>query len=124
MKVTDKHRNFIRKYLETGNATRSYMECMNNTNYDYCKQKASLLLSDKNIKEEVNKIQQELRDQMVFDITNIQKFWIEVMLNENEKMFNRMRASENLCRSIGGFSDKQDINLSGQVIFRGENDLE
>lgn len=124
MRVTEKHKQFIRRYLETGNATRAYMEVMNNENYKYCKIKSCTLLADPDIKAYAKEVQQEISDNFIFGIENVQKFWIEVMLDENEKMPNRMRASEDLARSLGGFTDKQDVNLNGSVIFKGEDNIE
>ena len=124
MRVTEKHKQFIRRYLETGNATRAYMEVMNNENYKYCKIKSCTLLADLDIKAYAKEVQQEISDNFIFGMENVQKFWIEVMLDENEKMPNRMRASEDLARSLGGFTDKQDVNLNGSVIFKGEDNIE
>lgn len=124
MRVTEKHKQFIRRYLETGNATRAYMEVMNNENYKYCKIKSCTLLADPDIKAYAKEVQQEISDNFIFGIENVQKFWIEVMLDENEKMPNRMRASEDLARSLGGFTDKQDVNVSSTVIFKGEDNIE
>lgn len=124
MRVTEKHKQFIRRYLETGNATRAYMEVMNNENYKYCKIKSCTLLADPDIKAYAKEVQQEISDNFIFGMENVQKFWIEVMLDENEKMPNRMRASEDLARSLGGFTDKQDVNLNGSVIFKGEDNIE
>lgn len=124
MRVTEKHKQFIRRYLETGNATRAYMEVMNNENYKYCKIKSCTLLADPDIKAYAKEVQQEISDNFIFGMENVQKFWIEVMLDENEKMPNRMRASEDLARSLGGFTDKQDVNLNSTVIFKGEDNIE
>ena len=124
MRVTEKHKQFVRRYLETGNATRAYMEVMNNENYKYCKIKSCTLLADPDIKAYAKEVQQEISDNFIFGIENVQKFWIEVMLDENEKMPNRMRASEDLARSLGGFTDKQDVNVSSTVIFKGEDNIE
>ena len=122
-KITEKNKEFVQEYLLTGNATRSYMKVYDNQNYKYCKEKSCLVLAKPEIKEYVRELQQQQRDAFIFDMCTVQKFWVEVMLDENEKMPNRLRASELLSKSLGGFENKQTINLNGAVIFTGENDI-
>ena len=54
----------------------------------------------------------------------VQKFWVETMMDENERIQNRLKASELLSKSLGGFEDKQLININGAVIFKGEDNIE
>ena len=55
---------------------------------------------------------------------NATKSYMKIYKNENEKMPNRLRASEMLTKSLGGFEDKQLININGAVIFKGEDNIE
>ena len=122
-KITEKNKEFVQEYLLTGNATRSYMKIYNNENAKYCREKSCIVLSKAEVKEYMKELQQQQRDAFIFDMCTVQKFWVEVMLNENEKMPNRLRASELLTKSLGGFEDKQTVNLNGAVIFTGESDI-
>lgn len=123
-KITEKNKEFVQEYLLTGNATRSYMKIYENQNAKYCREKSSVVLSKPEVKEYVRELQQQQRDAFIFEMCNIQKFWVETMMNENEKMPNRLRASELLTKSLGGFEDKQLVNINGTVIFTGEDDID
>ena len=123
-RITEKNKEFMMEYFKTGNATRSYMKVYEKDNEKYCREKASILLATSEAKEYIKELQQQQRDAFIFDMCNVQKFWVEVMLNENEKMPNRLRASELLTKSLGGFEDKQTVNLNGTVIFTGEDRIE
>lgn len=123
-KITEKNKEFVQEYLLTGNATKSYMKIYKNENEKYCREKSSVVLSKPEVKEYAKELQQQQREAFIFDMCTVQKFWVEVMLDENEKMPNRLRASEMLTKSLGGFEDKQLININGAVIFKGEDNIE
>ena len=123
-RITEKNKEFIREYFKTGNATRSYMKVYENKNEKYCRGQAYVLLSFPEAKKYVKELQEQQREAFIFDMCNVQKFWVEVMLDEKEKMPNRLKASELLTKSLGGFEDKQTVNLNGTVIFTGEDKIE
>ena len=123
-KITEKNKEFVQEYLLTGNATRSYMKIYQNENEKYCREKSSVVLSKPEVKAYAKELQQEQREAFIFEIHNIQKFWVQTMMDPNEKMPNRLRASELLTKSLGGFEDKQSVNINGTVIFTGEDDID
>lgn len=123
-KITEKNKEFVQEYLLTGNATRSYMKIYQNENEKYCREKSSIVLSKPEVKAYAKELQQEQREAFIFEIHNIQKFWVQTMMDPNEKMPNRLRASELLTKSLGGFEDKQSVNINGTVIFTGEDDID
>lgn len=58
-------------------------------------------------------LQKEIRNKEIKSIEEIQVFWSEVMTDENQEMQYRLKSSELLAKSQGGFVE--NVNVSGTI---------
>lgn len=69
------------------------------------------------IGEEIREMQEELKADGIKSVEEVQQWWSAIMDDENEDKNTKMRASENLVKSQGGFIDrlKGDLNLTKKL---------
>ena len=71
--------------------------------------------NSKRFKELINSRRQELYEKMTTDniaeLEDIFKFWTKTFQNEDEKMQDRIKASELLAKAKGGFIEKKEVKV-------------
>lgn len=69
------------------------------------------------IGDEIKEMQEEIRSDEIKSVEEIQKWWSSLIDDEGTDRNTKMRASENLVRSQGGFIDrlKGDLNLTKKL---------
>lgn len=65
------------------------------------------------IGQEIKTETEPIRKRNIKKIAEIQEWWSEIMDNQEERTAERLKASEYLAKSQGGFVD--NVNVSGQV---------
>lgn len=74
-------------------------------------------LQDPLCKEYIDKQLAKVDKSNILSITDIQEWWSNLITNKNADMKDRIRASELLAKSAGGFTEKIDMNTNQQVVF-------
>lgn len=69
------------------------------------------------IGDEIKEMQEELKADGIKSVKEVQKWWSSLLDDETADMNTRMKASENIVRSQGGFIDrlKGDVNISKKL---------
>lgn len=69
------------------------------------------------IGDEIREEQEQLKAEGIKSVEEVQRWWSAIMDDENEDKNTKMRASENLVKSQGGFIDrlKGDLNVSKKL---------
>ena len=117
MSLNERQQKFCEFYAKSGNATEAYR----NAGYS-AKSEASLgvsahkLLKNAKIAEELAKLSDKTRTSAIASITDIKEFWTKVLESKSEEMPYRLKASELLVKSEGGFLDK--VEHSGTTVQR------
>lgn len=122
-KLTDKQRLWIDEYIKTNNYTTAsrnagYKGTDNNLKhigYENSKRFANILAVRR---QELN---QQITSNNIAELTDIQEFWTKVFNDDNEFMKNRLRASELLAKSKGGFIEKKEVKVVDTDWFIEDN---
>ena len=122
--LTQMQKLFCEEYVKTGEIKQSAL----NAGYskDFACSKACKLLEKPLVKDYIKLLNKKTDKNNIMSIEEIQRFWTQTIQNEDESLPNRLRASDLLTRSQGGFIDKKEVdaNLTEKVIFSGEDDIE
>ncbi len=113
---------FITEYLKTGNATLSAI----NSGYSErtAKSIGNRLLKTPAIKQQIDNIQEQLKNDSIADIDEVMKYWSNLLRDEEADTKDRLKASECLAKRYGLFTNKLEVEQIRPVIIYGENELE
>ena len=109
--ISFKKNKFVTEYLLSFNATKAAIAAGYSRKTAYAI--GSKLLKDSKVKEEINRLMTEQREVILLTRSERQKFWQDVMMNKENEMHDRMKASELLAKSFGDF-DPQVIERERQ----------
>ena len=142
MKLNENHKAFCDFYIESLNATESYMKVYK-CSYNTARTNGARLLTNANIKnyiDEVMSVKDESRiasqDEILQILTDIARgiteeevvqfsqLGEELRTTRKPTIKDRMRASELLGKRYRMWIDKVEANVNQQVIFEGESELE
>lgn len=108
MNMTGKQAKFISEYTKDFNATQAAIRAGYSPKTAYSIGQRLL----KNV--EVQAVMKEHRKKFIADRETRQKFWTDTMLDKNEDMKNRLRASELLAKSECDFIERAEIKNETQ----------
>ena len=83
----------------------------------YAGQNADKLLKNTNVREYLNRIQGQINQTNIKSVEQVQEWWSSIMDNNEEATRDRLKASELLVKSKGGFVDKVDIEGTAKVVI-------
>ena len=106
--MTGKQAKFISEYTKDFNATQAAIRAGYSPKTAYSIGQRLL----KNV--EVQAVMKEHRKKFIADRETRQKFWTDTMLDKNEDMKNRLRASELLAKSECDFIERAEIKNETQ----------
>ena len=122
--ITEKQRAFCEEYVKNGGNV--YKACIS-AGYSpkYANGKGYTLLRNVQVKAYIEKLMKKVDKTKVKSIEEIQEFWGKVMDDEEAKMQDRLKASENLAKVYGAFINinKNETTLTGALDVSG-NELE
>ena len=148
MSLTPKQRIFCNEYLIDMNATRAYKKAYPNVKKDEtAKSAASRLLTNVNVKTYLEEQLKKIEDDSIADAKEVMKYLTKVMRNEvteqvvvvegtgdgcsEAKIVNkdisakdRNKAAELLGKRYALFTEKVEADVTQQVVFTGESELE
>lgn len=113
--LTPKQSLFIDHYIETLNGTESYLKAFGTHNRDTARSQASMLIANHNIKAEIDRRLEALRDPIIASAQQVLTFLTEMMGKEDAKDTDRIRAAELLGKRYALFTDKIDLNQQVEV---------
>ena len=112
-RLTKKQKLFADYYLETGNITESARKA----GYKHPNVVGTKVLDLISVQEYINKQNEKIESDKIASIKEIQEFWTATFKSEDMDFKDRLKASELLAKSKGGFLDKVQVdgNVSGEI---------
>jgi len=113
-KLTEKQRKFVEAFMgpAKGNATEAARIAGYSGSDATLRNAGSRLLTNANISEAIKERQES--DPLVADREERQRFWSEVMRNDQADMKDRLKASEILGKSQADFTERIDHTTGGE----------
>lgn len=109
--LTAKQKRFCDEYLIDLNATQAAIRA--GYSAKTARSQGQRLLTNVDVQEYLQDFQKRIDQNNIKSVEEVQRWWSEVIDDKEESMKDRLRASENLVKSKGGFIEK--VNLSGIV---------
>lgn len=141
MKLTPKQQAFADYYIETGNATQSYIKAGYEAKGNSAEVNASRLLSNAKVSSYIAKVMTEKQNDRIASQDEVLSFLTAILRGEVTEQFaigegmgaqslarkevspkDRVKAAELLGKRYALWVDKQQIE-GGMVIFKGEDNL-
>lgn len=111
--MTPKQERFVAEYLLDMNATAAAIRA------GYSRKSASAIgnenLRKPEISEAIKKALRETNDALIASREERQRFWTEILRNEEEDMKHRLKASELLGKSFCDFSERREVQAEVSV---------
>ncbi len=104
-----KQKKFADYYIETGNATASYLKAGYEAEGNAAEVNASRLLRNAKVLEYIKERNEQLEVEVIADITETKRFWTELLRDENADMKDRLKASEYIAKTNGAFVEKKEL---------------
>ena len=111
MKLNARQKAFCEFYVASGNATESARKAGYSENYS--KDRIHILMKNVGICRYIEELNKKVKDNRIADIKEVKEFWTEVLRNENQKIQDRLKASEYIAKTNGAFLDK--VEVKGEV---------
>lgn len=110
-----KQEKFCLEYVKDGNASRSYRDVYNTSRMksESVTEKACIMIKKGNIKARIDELRQEVTNEAIMSIEEIKKWYTKILIDEEQDMKDRLKASELLGKSVAMFTDKHEH--SGKV---------
>jgi phage terminase small subunit len=114
-----KQKKFADYYIETGNATASYLRAGYEAEGNAAEVNASRLLRNAKVLEYIQERNEQLDVEYIADITETKRFWTEIMRDSVADLKDRLKASEYIAKTNGAFIDKKELHgaLNGKIEF-------
>lgn len=74
------------------------------------RQQAARLLTNDNICDRMNKLRGIQEEEVADELRRLKDFWLDVMEDEEERMNDRLKASELYGKSIAAFVEKREVS--------------
>ena len=103
--------------MKSGNATQSYMGAGYKTKGDGARVEASKLLTKPNIREYIDKRQEQVLNKRIMNIQEAQEFLTDIAYKKQERTNDKLKAIELLVKMQGGFLDRLNVNAEVSLNF-------
>lgn len=107
MKLTDLQQKFCDYYIQTGNASDSYIKAGYKATGDSARVNASRLLTNANVQEYIKERNKTLVSDRIADMAEVKEFWSNTMRNEEVEFKDRLKASEYIAKTNAAFIERQ-----------------
>lgn len=110
MELNPRQKAFCEHFVSSGNAT----EAARKAGYSEssAEQTASRLLTNNKVKAYIKELNAEIKSSRIMTMLEIQEFWTETIKNKENRIADRLKASELLAKTNGAFLDKIEIQTS------------
>ena len=111
LKLNARQKAFCEYYVASGNATESARKA------GYSEKTANRIASENlsklDIKKYIEELNKKAKDSRIMSMLEIKEFWSEAIKNSDNKMADRLKASELLAKTNGAFLEK--VEVSGEI---------
>lgn len=110
MQLPPKRKAFADYYMQTGNASESYKMagyCIKNNNVAGVE--GNRLLNNPKVQAYIQEKSKPISEKRIADMRQVQEFWTDVIMDEDENMQNRLKASELIAKVQGAFLNRVDL---------------
>jgi phage terminase small subunit len=108
-----KQKKFADFYIQTGNATESYLRAGYKAEGNAAEASASRLLRNAKVLEYIEERNKKLDTEFIADIEETKRFWTDIMRDQESDIRDRLKASEYIAKTNGAFVDKREIHGQG-----------
>ena len=117
--LNQRQKAFCDFYLQSGNATQSYLAAGYKVSPEVAAVKASELVRIGKVQEYIAERQKQVDKSRIADIEEVQQFWAEVMRDKEAGNLNRLKASELIAKAQGMFTERVQLGSmeNSKVIF-------
>jgi phage terminase small subunit len=123
VKLTELQRKFCDYYIQSGNATESYLKAGYKTKGDGARVNASRLLTNANVQEYIKERNKQLESDRIANMEEVKTFWTNTMRNGEADLKDRLKASEYIAKTNAAFIEKQQITGEMQQNVNVQTDL-
>ena len=120
-KLTDKQLLWIDEYIKTNDYTTATVRAGYNCKYPRAIGYENSIRFKKIIEARRKELHEKITKNTIAELEAIQEFWTETFKDEYNKMTDRLKASELLAKSKGGFIEKHEIKAVKTDWFIGED---
>lgn len=114
-RLTEKKKAFVREYALDFNGAKAWMRSTGSDNYTSATVQASRVLREPLVQEYLQEYLEGILGPHEKRIKDNVLFWQEVRDNPEVRTADRMKASENLAKYAQMFTEKHEVEHSGQV---------
>lgn len=105
--LTKRQKKFCDEYMLCGNATQAAIKA--GYSDKYAGQNADKILKNTNVKEYLSYFQKQVDQTAIKSVEEVQRWWSSIIDDTEEGTKDRLKASELLVKSKGGFMDKVEV---------------
>lgn len=113
---------FCEYYVASGNATESAKKA------GYSERTArsigQRLLTNVNVQNYIKQLNIKLENNRIADMTEVKEFWTGILRDSEQRMQDRIKASEYIAKTNGAFLEKLEVKGNIPVVISGEEQLE
>lgn len=126
LKLTIKQRRFSELYVETGNATQSYIDAgYKASTRNVAEVEGFKLLRNPKIKQAIEYLNKKIEDESIAGMVEVKQFWTQMMRAIHVEDKDKLKASELIARTNGAFIEKIEhsgnINSEVTILIDGED---
>jgi phage terminase small subunit len=121
--LTELQKKFCDYYIQSGNATESYMKAGYKAKGDVARANSSRLLTKANVREYIQERNKVLESDRIADMEEVRRFWTNTLRSEEMDPKHRLKASEYIAKTNGAFIEKQEITGSMNQTVSVQTDL-
>ena len=119
--ATEKQKRFAELYVQTGNATQSYIDAgYKATSREVAEANARRLLGKDSVAAHVDELNRAIKKSTIASLEEVKEFLTETLRNPVEETKERLKAADMLNKTYGAYLDRKE--LSGEVGIRVEVD--
>ncbi len=115
--LTPRQKKFCDEYMLCGNATQAAVKA--GYSEKYAGQNADKLLKNTNVREYLSYFQKKVEQKTIKSVEEVQQWWSSIMDNAEEATKDRLKASELLVKSKGGFMDRVELSRKASNPLEG-----
>lgn len=115
--LTQRQKKFCDEYMLCGNATQAAIKA--GYSDKYAGQNADKILKNTNVKEYLAYFQKKVDQTAIKSVEEVQRWWSSIIDDAEEVTKDRLKASELLVKSKGGFMDNVQVKGSLNNPFEG-----
>lgn len=115
--INDRHKRFIEEYLIDANGLRAYKKVYGDIKDDSAKESASRLLKKPYIIQELEKLQRERMERVMWTAEEILQEIKDIAHSEDASKSEKLKALELAAKSLGMFRDKVEHSGGLQIVL-------